>query len=812
MLTQVLAGGGGYGKSQLAASYARDAVAEGTQLVVWTPATDEQAVVTTYARAATAVRAPGATGDDPVADAQAFLSWLATTDRSWLVVLDNVTDPGAVQKWWPQGRAGWVLATTRLQGDARLTAAGRTRVTVDVYTRDEAHAYLRQRLSDAHCEHLYDQGDAGAVVEELGLLPLALGFAAAHMIQEDITCAEYVRHLTDQHLPDLLPAGADAEDYGRPVAAALLLNLAAAIAAGPSDIVEPALHLAALLDPDGHPLDLWATESVLGHLGTYRSEIDNDDEVVEVDVRRALTVLHRYGLITRVPNDGPRAVRVHALTARAVRENTPTHHLPALATAAADALHTVWPRIDQPHRELASALRANTDTLHSHTGRHLWRHQHGAHPLLFRAGRSLQGAGLHVLTTAYWKHIQQISERLLGADHPDTLTTRSNLASSYSDAGRTQEAIELQEWVLADEERLLGADHPDTLTTRSNLASSYSDAGRTQEAIELKERVLAERERVLGTDHPDTLTTRTNLAISYRDAGRAREALELGERVLAERERVLGTDHPDTLTTRSNLAVSYDDAGRTEEAIELKERVLAERERVLGTDHPDTLTTRSNLALSYRDAGRAREALELGERVLAERERVLGTDHPDTLTTRSNVALSYDDAGRTEEAIELQERVLADRERLQGADHPGTLLARGNLASFYGDAGRTEEAIELQERVLADRERLQGTDHPGTLLARGNLAASYWSTGRTPEAVDLQEQVLADQERLQGPDHPDTIVARGNLAVSYWDVNRAGEAIAELERALADRERVLGADHPHAYNARARLDQWLAQE
>ncbi|MET9117571.1 tetratricopeptide repeat protein, partial [Streptomyces longwoodensis] len=64
-----------------------------------------------------------------------------------------------------------------------------------------------------------------------------------------------------------------------------------------------------------------------------------------------------------------------------------------------------------------------------------------------------------------------------------------------SDAGRVTEALELRERVLADRERLLGPDHPDTLTSRSNLANSYSDAGRVTEALELRERVLADRER-----------------------------------------------------------------------------------------------------------------------------------------------------------------------------------------------------------------------------------------------------------------------------------------------------------------------------
>ncbi|MFC1229029.1 tetratricopeptide repeat protein, partial [Streptomyces sp. Sce081] len=57
-------------------------------------------------------------------------------------------------------------------------------------------------------------------------------------------------------------------------------------------------------------------------------------------------------------------------------------------------------------------------------------------------------------------------------DHPDTLTSRYNLASSYWQAGRTAEAVGLLERAVRDGERLLGADHPTTLTIRAGLASA----------------------------------------------------------------------------------------------------------------------------------------------------------------------------------------------------------------------------------------------------------------------------------------------------------------------------------------------------
>ena len=66
---------------------------------------------------------------------------------------------------------------------------------------------------------------------------------------------------------------------------------------------------------------------------------------------------------------------------------------------------------------------------------------------------------------------------------------------------------------------MLGPDHPDTLTSRNNLASAYQDAGDLARAIPLFEQTLTDRERVLGPDHPDTLTSRNNLEAARRSAG-----------------------------------------------------------------------------------------------------------------------------------------------------------------------------------------------------------------------------------------------------------------------------------------------------
>ncbi|WP_261575757.1 tetratricopeptide repeat protein [Frankia gtarii] len=684
--TRVLAGGGGVGKSQLAAWFAHQAFKQGIDLVVWVNATTVDQVITTYARAAARVGAPGADGTDPDADAQSLLEWLHTTSRSWLIVLDDVTDPATLADWWPPRQpAGWTLATTRLR-DATLVSGGRQQVEVDVYAPDESIDYLTDRIGQAQCSHLVDE-NAGGLADAVGHLPLALSHAAAYMINQEETCTNYLARYTDTEtrLADLMPAGADPDGYGRAVAVTLLLALDAADSSDPVGLARPALALAAMLDPAGHPDSLWGTPATIGYLGVHRTG-GIGKPVTADQARKAVRLLHRYGLLTHTPTDGARAVRIHALTARATRETLAD--LTAVSYTAADALLDLWPEADHTAPDLVAALHVNTSVLTAIAGDLLW--QPDRHPLLYQAGTSLLRAGQHTAAVTHWQHLAGHATQLLGEEHPNTLTARGNLAVAYDRAGRSAEAISLHERVVADRERLLGGEHSDTLAARGNLATSYRLAGRIAEATILLERVAVGFTRLFGHDHPHTLTTRGYLATSYRHAGRAIDAIRIEEQVAAGWERLLGDDHPHTLTARAHLASSYGRAGRITEAINIEERVLADRERILGEQHPDTLIARVNLAASYGQAGRTREAISLQERVAADSTRLLGNQHPHTLTARANLAASYGRTKRTGEAISMLEQVAADRARLLGEKHPDTIAAVDSLRGWRRDAGSYE--------------------------------------------------------------------------------------------------------------------------
>jgi hypothetical protein len=59
---------------------------------------------------------------------------------------------------------------------------------------------------------------------------------------------------------------------------------------------------------------------------------------------------------------------------------------------------------------------------------------------------------------------------------------------------------------------VIGHEHPDTLTTRYQLASSTGEAGDPIGARDQLAELLPVRTRVSGAEHPDTLATRASLA------------------------------------------------------------------------------------------------------------------------------------------------------------------------------------------------------------------------------------------------------------------------------------------------------------
>jgi hypothetical protein len=724
VVTQVVAGDGGTGKTQLAASVFRDAAA-GLDLGVWVSASSREAIVAAYAEAR-AVTYPGGGLGDGERDAAAFLAWLEGCQRSWMVVLDDVADPADLTGLWPEGRCGRVLVTTRRR-DAAVGGHGRAVVDVGVYIPHEAGEFLARKLNASTVPGVLDQ--AGLLAADVGFLPLALAQAGAVVLDEALTCAQYRTRLADRSRRLAEVFGADTGDgYERTVATTWSIAVERADALSPRGLCGRVLQLAAVLDPNGAPEDALIGGPAVDYLSQPHAADGppSASEVIrrvgEEDARRAVRNLHRLSLLTHDPAAGPRAVRMHALAQRAALERLAPDALSELVRAAADGLVEAWPEVDRDP-DLAQVLRANVSAVAQRAPDALW--AAGAHLVLFRAGRSLGEVGQVAAARDYFTELAADAAIRLGPDHPTTLRARCSTAIWRAAAGNPAGAVATFEALLPATVRAFGPDHPTTLRARRGLAWSRGEAGDPASAVAALVELLPDTTRALGPDHLDTLQVRFGLARWRGEAGDPAGAVAAFEVLLQDIVCAFGPDHLDTLQVRFGLArwrlVAGDQAG----AVAAFEELLPATVRALGPDHPTTLRARRDLARSRGEAGDPAGAVAAFEELLPDTLRALGPDHPETLYDRGELARWRGEAGDLAGAVAAFEELLPDVLRLlgpAGPDHLGTLRARGELARWRGEAGDPAGAVAAFEELLPDTLRALGPNHPITVATRHNLA------------------------------------------------------------------------------------------
>ncbi len=72
--------------------------------------------------------------------------------------------------------------------------------------------------------------------------------------------------------------------------------------------------------------------------------------------------------------------------------------------------------------------------------------------------------------------VMEIRKRVLGKEHPSTLTSTANLAFTLKSQIRYEEAISLMENCFELQKRILGSQHPDTESSLQALHEWESEA------------------------------------------------------------------------------------------------------------------------------------------------------------------------------------------------------------------------------------------------------------------------------------------------------------------------------------------------
>jgi tetratricopeptide (TPR) repeat protein len=660
------------GKTQLAAFFAESQWrARSVDLLVWIDASSTASILSGYVEAArviTGTRLPG------IAEsvAASFLGWLAHTDKSWLVVLDDLPDIEVLHGLWPGGPTGQVVITT---ANTQAVAGLRDVLVVEIgaFSRREAMSYLVGRLSSDPDQR------RGAIdlIEDLDCQPLALAHATAAIGSSWMTCVDY-REQFHRRLAVFNPPS------GSPLPAAGVtwtLSVDHADQLLPGGYAQSCLAVAAMLDGHGVPASVFSAPATCAYIAGSSVPPGQAAE----RARTALVVLEQSGLIGIDRSTEPPIVRLSPVLQRAVRVAMSPNMVEQSALAAATALLETWPEAERG-TWLGQSLRASVACLRRATGGLLW--TNGLHPLLMRAGQSLDDASLTGPAVDYWTQLTSTGDQVFGPGHPDSMVAVERLAGAYVAAGRVPEAVAWYQRIMADWGRAFGPDHPRTLAARVRLGRVLVTAGLYEDAIAVLTAALNDAERAYGPGHPECALIRDEVAGGYRAAGELNEAIRLYRLILGERERSLGGQHPDTMQTRQLLAEAYLADGRTKEAFSQYKKAVSDLQRSQGPDHPDTLRARGALAAAYNLAGRMAMAVQMYDQVYASLTRVLGSDHPDTLTAALNLGRVYYAVGRLTDAGTLLGDTVARGERVLAPADPLTKAARESLAVIVGEGSQ----------------------------------------------------------------------------------------------------------------------------
>ena len=543
----VLMGMRGCGKTQLAATLAKQCEDANWNLVAWINAVSPDTIQSDLVELAKRLKID--TSDQPAQDVIVrrcldHLKSAAPTDR--LIVFDNVEDINHLTGLIPSGDGVRVVATTT--NKVGWEDQGWNSIKVGVFDRSESINYL---LTVTNSD---DRDAADALAERLGDLPLAIAQAAATARHKDMSLARYLNRLKSRG-EELVIRPIPGDEYTDDVATVLWMAVEAAVDSmknGTKQMARRQLGALALLAESGVPTR-WLDPTV--------EQLDDDESPdtqrdTDEDAHDALTELIHRSIVQQTARDRSKTT-IHRLQAQVLRNSWNNNELDDARAAATGLLGSVnisrYPSNDTKARrqealDLVDQLRSIGTQEHSQV---LFESPHTSEAL-FQTFSHASDLGLPYEALTLDVAVDALAG-LLGPDHPDTLASRNNLAGAYEGAGRLGEAITLYEQVLTDRIRILGEDHPHTLASRHNLAGAYESAGRLTEAIALFEQVLTDHTRDLGKDHPDTLTSRNNLAYAYHAAGRLTEAIQLFEQTLHDCIRVLGEDHPLTKTVRENL-------------------------------------------------------------------------------------------------------------------------------------------------------------------------------------------------------------------------------------------------------------------
>ena len=461
----VLVGMRGSGKTQLAASLAKQCENANWNLVAWINAVSRESIQSDLVELAKRLKIDTSdlpTQDEVIRRCLNHLQSVGPADR--LIVFDNVEDINYLTGLIPSGDGMRVVATTT--NKVGWEDQGWNSIKVGVFDRNTSIEYL---LTVTNSD---DREAADTLAEHLGDLPVAVAQAAATARNKDLSLARYLQRL-DSRGEELVIRPIPGDEYTDDVAMVLWMAVEAAVDSmknGTKEMARRQLRALALLAESGVPTR-WLDPTV--------EQLDDDESPdtqrdTDEDAHDALTKLIHRSIVHQSADKA--TTMLHRLQAQVLRDSWSEEEREQACESAAALLGSV--DIDRFRADDSDARFQETRNLIEHLRAfgaqdcflHLRDYRHFTSALC-RAFTHARDIGLVPEVFALKELVNTLHKQV--GDSRETLSLLAKLAYAHMYMSDYPAAISLYKQVLNTREQILEPNHRDILSTRNDLAYAY---------------------------------------------------------------------------------------------------------------------------------------------------------------------------------------------------------------------------------------------------------------------------------------------------------------------------------------------------
>lgn len=635
-------GMGGVGKTQLVLEYLHHHTGD-YPIVFWIKAEGKATLAAEFARLASAL----SLGDKEAP--HRVLRWLEEQGR-FLLIFDNVNQYQDIEGYLPHAGKGHVLLTSRNPAWGDIAKVLRVRV----FEPAESLLFLFRRTQQK------DEKTAALLADELGHLPLALAQAAAYIERTGKSLVEYLT-LYRRRPRELRALG--------PVATTWALSLDALKKAASTRPAVALMNLCAFLSSDGIPvaeLLRWADYVPPSLASCLRDEVKLD---------YLIGCLRGYSLMER--SEG--MLSVHRLVQAVVRDRLEKETRKRWIESTEGAIHSsfsfrevdpmTWAPCSQllPHA-IAIVRHIDTEGISSE-----------------KTAQLLNRIGLYLMHRAEFNEARQVLERalelsesLLGHEHPTLIIRLTNLADALREQGEYRQSEGLLRRALEMGRHRYGENHSIIGCILNNLSlilyDEYDHDG-ARRCLSQALHILCKPAKERSWHLSSVLNNFGVLLYQNGEVNRARARLEEGYELALSRQGVRAA-------IETNLGQVAQEEGDLKQALSYYESALHMVENTHGPKHPRIASILHRRSRISWELGNLDQAKADCQRALAIAQQVYAPENPAIAGLLETLGRIYYEMGDEVPACEMVQRAVHIFGRMLGVHHARTVEARQTLLTI----------------------------------------------------------------------------------------------------------------------------------